>query len=175
VGQGAREEINFQPYTSRGGENYGWKMMEGSRCGNDGTQGCPAGTVGCNDPSLVLPRYEYTHAEGCSVTGGYVYRGAGVPALQGEYVYGDYCSGRLWAGGERLDPVAPQLSTFGEDIDGELYVGTQDGRVQRFVDPNPPEPTPTAIQTPTVGPTPERVVVPVPRRQVTPRSVDRER
>jgi hypothetical protein len=70
--------------------------------------------------------------------------------------------------------VAPQLSTFGEDIEGELYVGTQDGRVQRFVDPNPPA-TPTATRTPTLGPTPERLVVPVPRRQVTPRSVDRER
>jgi glucose/arabinose dehydrogenase len=167
VGQGDREEIDFQPRASTGGENYGWKMMEGTRCGGGGTSGCPTGVPACNAAGLVQPRYEYNHSEGCSVTGGYVYRGTLVPALAGRYVYGDYCSGRLWADGERLGPVAQELSTFGEDAAGELYLGTQDGRVQRFFDPNAPQETPT----PTV--TPERLLVPVPGRAVTPRVIDR--
>jgi glucose/arabinose dehydrogenase len=162
VGQGDREEIDFQPFTSHGGENYGWKIMEGTACG--GSSACPAGVPSCNDPSLVRPRFEYTHAQGCSVTGGYLYRGSRVPALSGRYVYGDYCAGTIWANGTQLPPVARQLSTFGEDEDGELYVGTQDGRVQRFVDLNPPTPTPS----------PARVVIPVPRRIVTPREIERE-
>ncbi|MGH9368369.1 MAG: PQQ-dependent sugar dehydrogenase [Thermoanaerobaculia bacterium] len=165
VGQGDREEIDVAPGASRGGENYGWKMMEGTRCA--GSSGCPAGVPSCNAAALVLPRYEYNHSEGCSVTGGYVYRGTLVPALSGRYVYGDYCSGRLWANGERLTPVAPQLSTFGEDAAGELYAGTQDGRVQRFFDPS----APTATPTPAV--TPERIVVPAPHRSLTPRALDR--
>ena len=171
VGQGEREEIDFQPRSSRGGENYGWKLMEGTRCGDGSDSGCPAGVPPCNSPAFVGPRYEYTHAEGCSVAGGYVYRGTRVPALAGRYVYGDYCSGRLWADGEVLAPVAPGLSTFGEDIAGELYVGTQDGRVQRFFDPNAPTPTPT--RAPTVAATPGRALVPVPRRAVTPEVIVR--
>lgn len=168
VGQDQREEIDYQP-CCHGGQNYGWKMTEGTRCGDGGTSGCPAGVPACNAAELVPPRYEYTHAEGCSVTGGYVYRGALVPALSGRYVYGDFCSGRLWADGERLDPVAPQLSTFGEDAAGEIYLGTQDGQVRCFFDPNAP--TPTA--TPAV--TAARVVVPPLRRAITPRVVDRAR
>jgi glucose/arabinose dehydrogenase len=171
VGQGEREEIEFQPRSSRGGENYGWKVMEGTRCGDGGDSGCPAGVPPCNSPAFVRPVYEYTHAEGCSVSGGYIYRGTLVPALAGRYLYGDYCSGRLWAAGEALAPVAPGLSTFGEDSAGELYLGTQDGRVQRFFDPNAPTPTPTRV--PTVAPTAGRAVVPVPRRVPTPRVIVR--
>ncbi len=167
VGQGDREEVDFQPRSSHGGENYGWKIMEGTACG--GSSACPPGVPACNDPSLVRPRFEYTHAEGCSVTGGYLYRGSRVPALSGRYVYGDYCSGSIWANAERLAPVATQLSTFGEDLQGELYVGTQDGRVRRFFDLNPPPPTPT----PTATPRPSRVVIPLPRRVVTPRQIER--
>ncbi len=138
MGQGDREEIDFQPRASAGGENYGWKMMEGTRCGDGGTSGCPAGVPACNAAGLVRPTYQYTHAEGCSVTGGYVYRGTLVPALAGRYVYGDYCSGRLWADNDRLDPAAPQLSTFGEDAAGEVYLGTLGGELLRFFDPSRP-------------------------------------
>ncbi|MGE5277670.1 MAG: PQQ-dependent sugar dehydrogenase [Acidobacteriota bacterium] len=168
VGQNQREEIDFQP-CCHGGQNYGWKMTEGTRCGDGGTSGCPAGVPACNAPELVAPTYEYTHAEGCSVTGGYVYRGSLVPALAGRYVYGDFCSGRLWANGEQLDPVVPQLTTFGEDIAGEVYLGTQDGKVLRFFDPNAPTPTPTPAATPA------RTLVLPPRRAVTPRVLDRAR
>jgi glucose/arabinose dehydrogenase len=168
VGQGSREEIDFQPRSSHGGENYGWKVMEGTLCG--GASACPSGVPPCNSPSYVRPTYEYTHDEGCSVTGGYVYRGTRVPSLTGRYVYGDYCSGRLWADGERLTPTAGQLSTFGEDIAGELYVGTQDGRVQRFFDRAAPAPTATPTRPPTQ---PRSTVVPVPRRATTPRAVER--
>jgi len=170
VGQGEREEIDFQPRSSAGGENYGWKIMEGTSC--FGTDACPAGIPPCNSPELVRPVYEYSHGDGsCAVTGGYVYRGSRVPSLSGRYVYGDYCTGRIWADHDVLAPVAPQLSTFGEDIDGELYAGTQDGRVRRFFDRAAPTPTPTV----TVPPGSPRFVVPVPRREVTPHAVERER
>jgi len=171
VGQDQREEIDFQPRASQGGENYGWKLMEGTRCGDGGDSGCPVGVPPCNSPAFIRPVYEYTHAEGCSVSGGYVYRGTLVPVLAGHYLYGDYCSGRLWADGEALAPVAPGLSTFGEDAAGELYLGTQDGRVQRFFDPNAPTPAPTPVAT--VSPTPGRAVVPVPRRVSTPEVIAR--
>jgi hypothetical protein len=103
------------------------------------------------------------------VTGGYVYRGTLVPALAGRYVYGDFCSGRLWADSERLDPVAPQLSTFGEDAAGEVYLGTQGGEVLRFFDPNRPVPTSTRTATPTA--VPGRVIILPQRRSVTPRVI----
>jgi glucose/arabinose dehydrogenase len=176
VGQGSREEIDFQPRASTGGENYGWKMMEGTNCANGSASGCPSGVPACNAPGLVLPRYQYSHGEGCSVTGGFIYRGALVPALAGRYVYGDYCSGRLWADGEQLEPQAQGLSTFGEDVAGEIYVGTQDGRIQRFLDPNAPQQTATPTVTLTPSVTPERVpVIPPPRRLITPRVIDRQR
>ena len=76
VGQGAREEVDFQPAASAGGENYGWRCMEGTRC--TGLTGCT-----CNDPALTLPIHEYSHAFGCSITGGYVYRGVAIPAAPG--------------------------------------------------------------------------------------------
>ncbi|HJW13641.1 MAG TPA: PQQ-dependent sugar dehydrogenase, partial [Thermoanaerobaculia bacterium] len=95
VGQSAREEIDFQPRASAGGENYGWKVMEGSLCGAGGSSGCPAGVLSCNAPGFKSPLYEYGHAGsgGCTgtVIGGYVYRGAAYPALRGVYLYGDYC------------------------------------------------------------------------------------
>lgn len=171
VGQDQREEVDFQPRASHGGENYGWKLMEGTRCGDGGASGCPSGTPPCGSPAFTAPRYEYTHADGCTVIGGYVYRGTRVPALAGKYVYGDYCSGRLWANGQVLAPVAPQLTTFGEGADGELYLGTLDGHVYRFLDPNAPTPTP--VPAPTGTPMPSRDVKPIPRRVVTPRTVER--
>ncbi|HEY0144478.1 MAG TPA: PQQ-dependent sugar dehydrogenase [Thermoanaerobaculia bacterium] len=147
VGQGDREEINFAPATSIGGENYGWRRMEGNRCYNPST--------GCNpDGSLILPIIEYDHNLGCSVTGGYVYRGARHPRLQGLYIYGDYCTGVIWGASRNaasgswssrvLIDTTLQISTFGEDAAGEVYVArhhTTGGTIYRIVDalPVPPK------------------------------------
>jgi glucose/arabinose dehydrogenase len=128
VGQSAREEIDFQPAASGGGENYGWKVMEGNLClGNMG--GCATPVPGCNAPQYTPPVLEYNHAGGgCAVVGGYVYRGDQVPELAGLYVYGDLCTGTLWAAtrgawtAEVLSPVLPGLTTFGEGADGEIYL-----------------------------------------------------
>src|SRR5690606_4493792 len=142
VGQNAIEEIDFQPANSRGGENYGWKIMEGTRCFS--TASCPAGVPACNSPVLNLPIHEYTHSGGaCSVTAGYVYRGCGVPSLRGTYFFGDYCAGTIWSfryvNGQisefrqRTDlGRVNQLSSFAEDADGELYVISLSGTVYRI-------------------------------------------
>jgi len=129
VGQGQWEEINFQPRASIGGENYGWRRMEGTHCYNP-----PAN---CTDPALVPPVIEYDHSGGaCSVTGGYVYRGTRSPALYGTYIYGDFCNGVIWGAkndgsGRFVSTVlldAPfQVSTFGEDVNGEIYVASYGG------------------------------------------------
>ena len=86
VGQDSYEEVNFQAASSRGGENYGWNRMEGMHCYKPN----------CNMQGLVLPVAEYPHSQGCSVSGGFVYRGRSSPGLRGIYLYGDYCSGRIW-------------------------------------------------------------------------------
>ncbi len=119
VGQNKYEEINFEAAGSPGGLNFGWDVMEGFHCFQADT---------CRQDGLTLPVAEYDHSLGCSVTGGYVYRGAGVPALQGVYLYADYCSGRVWAlrSGEK-EPVQVlesglNVSSFGEDEAGELYL-----------------------------------------------------
>ncbi|MDH3597150.1 MAG: PQQ-dependent sugar dehydrogenase [Rhodospirillales bacterium] len=124
VGQGAREEVDFQPAGSSGGENYGWRLMEGSSCFDP-----PAG---CNDGSLALPIIEYGHVDGnCSITGGYRYRGARLPALAGQYLYADFCSGRLWTAAEEVDAAwtsyetlrtTARFSAFGENEAGDLYI-----------------------------------------------------
>lgn len=138
VGQSAREEVDFQPAGSGGGQNYGWKIMEGTSCYS--TSACAAGVPACNDPILILPILEYGHVDGnCSIIGGYVYRGSLTPSLYGAYVYGDYCSGRLWAarqtGGmwssQVLAPSAAGLTCFGEDANSELYLATQSGALYR--------------------------------------------
>jgi glucose/arabinose dehydrogenase len=128
VGQGAREEIDFQPAASAGGENYGWRVMEGSLCYNPSS--------GCEQSGKVLPVAEYDHSLGCSVTGGHVYRGNDFPILQGYYFYGDFCSGRLfvlqnapgtgWESFQLLD-TAYLISTFGEDEQEELYLADYRG------------------------------------------------
>ena len=95
----------------------------------------------CGDPSLVRPVFEYTHDAGdCSITAGFVYRGSALPQLFGSYVYGDYCTGRMWAGTVLLDPRPSALTTFGQDALGELYVGTGDGTFARIVSPDSPPP-----------------------------------
>jgi len=141
VGQGAREEVDFQPAGDPGGENYGWKVMEGTQCGNGGTASCPAATPPCHDPSYVLPILDYTHDNGnCTVIGGYVYRGASIPDFYGRYIYGDYCSGTIWSvsqqGGvwtpQQLPITLPTLSTFGQDAAGELYAADTNGALFRI-------------------------------------------
>src|SRR5262249_10142261 len=87
VGQGAVEEVDFQPAASAGGQNYGWRIMEGNQCFN------PAS---CSSAGLTMPILTYTHSVGCSISGGYRYRGRRFPQLTGMYFYGDYCSGLLW-------------------------------------------------------------------------------
>jgi glucose/arabinose dehydrogenase len=137
VGQGSIEEIDFQPATSIGGENYGWRRMEGTRCFN------PASN--CTDAALVLPVIEYGHSNGaCSVTGGYVYRGTRYPGLGGMYFYGDYCNGVIWAAtrnatgsgftSRQLLDTAMLISTFGEDVGGELYVADHRGTIHQVID-----------------------------------------
>ncbi|HUQ91141.1 MAG TPA: PQQ-dependent sugar dehydrogenase [Bryobacteraceae bacterium] len=122
VGQNAWEEVDFQPASSRGGENYGWRTMEGAHCYN---------ASNCNMQGLVLPVAEYRNpADGCSITGGYVYRGASFPGLRGTYIYGDLCSGRIWGlrregnswVNRQLLTSGLSITTFGEDEAGEVYV-----------------------------------------------------
>jgi uncharacterized protein (TIGR03437 family) len=120
VGQNLYEEVNFQPGYSRGGENYGWNLMEGMHCFR----------ANCNQQGLTLPVAEYGRADGCSVTGASVYRGTLYPSLRGVYVYGDYCSGRIWGlqrqgaswSARLLLDTDFSITTFGEDEAGEIYV-----------------------------------------------------
>jgi glucose/arabinose dehydrogenase len=146
VGQGAREEIDFQPAGASGGENYGWKVMEGTACGGGGSAGCPAGVPTCNASALVLPIAEYPHSGGdCSVTGGYVYRSNRYPRLRGIYFYADYCSGKIWTANrgesgwtsQLLPGRLPGITTFGEDASGELFVATEAGVLGRIRDSSP--------------------------------------
>ncbi|MBX3141687.1 MAG: PQQ-dependent sugar dehydrogenase [Trueperaceae bacterium] len=126
VGQEAYEEVNFTPAGTGGGLNYGWKLMEGLHC---------YAASSCDQAGLTLPVLEYPHGPqwGTSITGGYVYRGADVPALQGNYVFADFVSGRVWST-SAADGWAPRplfetgfnVSTFGEDAAGELYVAAYD-------------------------------------------------
>ena len=141
VGQGEWEEVNFQPAASIGGENYGWRRMEGTHCFNPSSS--------CNPGNLVLPVIEYDHSGGaCSVTGGYVYRGASSPRLNGTYIYGDYCNGRIWGATRTGAAVTTRelldtgllISTFGEDLNGELYVADHRGAVYRLFDARPLHP-----------------------------------
>jgi glucose/arabinose dehydrogenase len=123
VGQDAFEEVDFQPATSVGGENYGWRKMEGQHCYN------PASN--CVDAGVTFPLLEYSHAGGaCSISGGYRYRGTQIPSLNGAYLYGDYCTGtiskatQIGAGwfANTLFTTNLRISAFGEDLNGELYV-----------------------------------------------------
>jgi glucose/arabinose dehydrogenase len=121
VGQNKMEEINYHPSEGKGGENYGWNQMEGSDCF----------IGGCSPELYVEPVAVYSHNDGCSVTGGYVYRGKLDPTLYGTYFYGDYCSGLIWTlfkidEVEWINTVLKKtsltISSFGEDEAGELYV-----------------------------------------------------
>lgn len=128
VGQSSREEVNFQPATSGGGENYGWPIYEGDRCFQASS---------CDDSGLSMPVVVYpTHVNGtCAVTGGYVYRGQEFPALQGIYFFADYCNGKIWGlqrvsgawTNQVLASTGLRLSSFGEDENGELYLADHTG------------------------------------------------
>jgi glucose/arabinose dehydrogenase len=128
VGQYSWEEVDYQPAASAGGENYGWRRMEGMHCFK------PAD---CDPTGLTLPVTEYGHGLGCAVTGGYVYRGQEADDLRGWYLYGDYCSGRIWGlkkneSGWQSEELLRQpilISSFGEDEAGELYVADHRGGV----------------------------------------------
>jgi glucose/arabinose dehydrogenase len=133
VGDADVEEVDFQPAGSAGGENYGWPYLEGDRC-NDPEH--------CNDAGLVAPLVTYGHTMNCAVMGGYVYRGARVPALQGKYLYGDLCTGGVFTVASGVDPSKARLelgyqpikiSSFGEDPAGDVYVvDLQGGTIYRI-------------------------------------------
>ncbi|MEK9502650.1 PQQ-dependent sugar dehydrogenase [Gemmatimonadota bacterium DH-20] len=134
VGQSEREEVNAVQ-ANRAGVNYGWNVMEGSLC-YDASQ--------CNQTGLELPVYEYDHGTGCSVTGGYVYRGSALTGHTGRYFFSDFCSGFVRSftldGGEVTDLVEHDvgslgsISSFGVDAQGELYLLEWGGRVLRLVE-----------------------------------------
>ena len=145
VGQGAREEVSVQPAASQGGENYGWRLMEGTLCYNP--------PVDCNDGTLTLPVHEYARGGSpfrCSISGGFVYRGQLAPELQGHYLFADYCSAQLWSFTwsatdglgeviERTEELTPpsgytRLVGLGQDGLGELYViEHSEGKLYRII------------------------------------------
>ena len=132
VGQSEWEEVHVAP-ANRAGVNYGWRVLEGSEC-----YGAPT----CNAQGLERPVLEYSHDEGCSITGGVVYRGSRMPAIAGHYFYSDYCTGFLrsfrYAGGQAVDRRGWSVGSlgsvlsFGEDAAGEMYVLSANGRVYRL-------------------------------------------
>lgn len=151
VGQSTREEVNFQPAASAGGENYGWRCREGTQ---------PFDTSGdCSQTPFTDPIHEYAHTSGrCSITGGRVYRGCALPDLRGAYFFGDFCTGEIWslrsdgtsvsAFTDRTGALAPaggssfDLVAFGEDASGELYIVLQDsGELWKIV----PDAVPAAL------------------------------
>jgi glucose/arabinose dehydrogenase len=130
VGQGIWEEIDYYPHDTPGGANYGWNIMEGSHSYSGEAQ-----------PGLILPAAEYSHSEGgCSVTGGYVYRGA-MSEWQGIYLYGDYCTGFIWGlipsgdgwQSQRLFASGFSISSFGVDESNELFVADLGGGIYKLI------------------------------------------
>lgn len=165
VGQGCWEEIDWTPGTSTGGENYGWRLFEGRHCYNSlqgcGATSSPAGcTPACSDPAPVgdplangtkLPIWDYSSNAGpeCTVVGGSVYRGCRMPNFRGKYFYGDYCAGTVLSfqqsGGVATNhqswtaqlgsSLAFDLTSFGTDAQGELYMTDRDGLVYMALPP----------------------------------------
>ncbi|MCY4070420.1 MAG: PQQ-dependent sugar dehydrogenase [Chloroflexi bacterium] len=132
VGQNLWEEVNFQAADSAGGENYGWNVWEGTQL-----------FAGGSAKEHVPPVFEYPHSLGCSITGGYVYRGGAIPQMEAVYLFGDYCTGRMWAmyrdpdlnwQAEELANTGMAISSFGEDEAGEIYVIDYSGTIYR-IDP----------------------------------------
>lgn len=142
VGQNLYEEVNVHPASQGGGQNYGWRLKEGFHCYNPST--------GCDPGGLTDPVIEYAHGDnGCSITGGFVYRGRDYPRLNGTYFYSDYCSGIIWAlrcqdgswQSRQVMDTPYNVSSFGEDEDGRLYLtDISGGAVFQLVDPSGPTP-----------------------------------
>lgn len=166
VGQGTWEEIDFVPAGSAAGLNYGWNRREGP---------VSSGLTGCSDnPPYVSPVLSHDHGVGNSITGGYVYRGAKYPWLQGKYFYADYGAGKVWIATQTSPGVfsasqltstfgANTLSSWGEDAAGELYLVNINGTVYQLDSLFPeatPTVTPTATQTPTATRTPTQTPTP---------------
>ena len=142
VGQNSREEVDFQPASSSGGANYGWNNLEGTTC-YDPPSGCTT------PPNYSAPVTEYLHgpnnSNGCSITGGYVYRGSAYPDMQGVYFFADYCQGKIW--GLKFESAAWQSqllldtnhspSSFGEDQNGEVYLVSLSGQIYHLVSTSP--------------------------------------
>ena len=134
VGQWEIEEIDFQPADSPGGENYGWSGWEGTKRHQE--------DVTPELGTLVFPIWEYRHDAGCSITGGYVYRGPSMPELHGIYFFGDYCNGRMWSAYRDsdgqwqvnvfMDATGAIITSFGEDEQGELYMVDYKGAIFRL-------------------------------------------
>jgi len=144
VGQNAYEEVTFQPASSTGGENYGWRCYEGNNTYS--TSGCP------NASTMTFPIWEFTHGGNpyrCSITGGCIYRGSAIPTLRGEYFFADYCSNQIWSFRydgmtvyeyqDRTSELTPDvgsissISGFGEDASGEIYVCDLGGEVFKII------------------------------------------
>lgn len=143
VGQNLWEEVDVAPPGSH--LNFGWNIMEGTHC-FDAETGMTKDT--CDRGGLTLPVAEYPHSEGCSITGGPVYRGKALPALDGVYFYADYCTGLLrsfrwqdgairdhwdWKAALDKEGVLQQVSSFGTDGDGELYIVELTGAIYELV------------------------------------------
>ena len=137
VGQNAWEEVDVVTAAQGAGRgaNFGWRAMEGRHC---------YANQACDPSAFTLPVLEYSHGDGCSISGGFVYRGAAIPALQGHYFYADYCRGWVRSfrleGGQAVEPqqwptLAPGglVPSFGQDAAGELYVMNAEGRVFKIV------------------------------------------
>jgi glucose/arabinose dehydrogenase len=141
VGHNKYEELNFAPISQLSGYNFGWRTMEGHACFK--------GTA-CDKSKMTLPIFEYDRKTGCSITGGYVYRGKALPELSGAYFYADFCTGMVrsmkvnrkdnsitdhWMWKPVLDPddQFASLVSFGEDNDGELYLISMDSSIYKFV------------------------------------------
>ncbi len=132
VGQNKWEEIHWQSPKSQGGENYGWRLMEGNHCFLPKKD--------CDPGDLIRPVAEYSHKHGCSITGGYVYRGKKIKELYGMYVFGDFCSGTIWSIDkennfemQKLMQTNLNISSFGEDESGELYVLDYQGKIFKLI------------------------------------------
>jgi glucose/arabinose dehydrogenase len=136
VGQKSWEEINMEPAGDPGGRNYGWRLREGAHCFDPPED--------CEQPGLVDPVFEYSHATGgCSITGGYLYRGDELPGLRGKYLFADWCAGKVWV----FDPVTARhetvlkemgpVTSFGRGLDGELFLCVGDGKVFRLAAKQP--------------------------------------
>jgi hypothetical protein len=138
VGQNAYEEIDYAPPGSKG-LNFGWRCYEGTHVYN------LSGNTACNTPSnFVMPIHEYGRTSGCSVTGGFVYRGAASPEFHGTYIFSDYCTSKLWYLNKQMNGTwaltrtvetgfpSNSVTAFGEDINGEVYVAAISGSIYRI-------------------------------------------